>query len=248
VEILSHGPVRYTFTDRWGSTDRRGVSTGRYAELNLGDHVGDEPELVAQNRRRAAESFGADPDRVRYMSQVHGTNVAVVDGPWPGGRQPEADSLVTTRPGEVLAVLVADCTPVLLADPVAGVVAAAHAGRQGMAAGVVPAAIEVMVKLGADPARMIAFTGPTTCGACYEVPEEMRSAVAEAVPESWAQTRQGTAGIDVPAGVWAQVRAAGITQGVRSPICAMESPDHFSYRREGVTGRFAGFISLEPGS
>jgi polyphenol oxidase len=71
--------------------------------------------------------------------------------------------------------------------------------------------------------------------------------VAGAVPESWAVTRQGTPAVDVPGGVWAQLRAAGIS-GVRSPICAMESPDHYSYRREGVTGRFAGFISIEPGS
>jgi YfiH family protein len=243
VEILSHGPIRYAFSDRWG-----GVSAAPYGGLNLGDHVGESPELVAENRRLAAAAFGADPGQVRYMTQVHGADVAIADGPWPGGRQPRVDALVTVRPGEVLAVLVADCTPVLLADPVAGVIAAAHAGRPGMAAGVVPATIGTMVELGAEPARMVAFTGPAVCGDCYEVPEEMRSAVAGAVPESWAVTRQGTPAVDVPGGVWAQLRAAGITQGSRSPICAMESADHYSYRREGVTGRFAGFISFEPES
>jgi len=241
VEILSHGPIRYAFSDRWG-----GVSTAPYGALNLGDHVGEDLELVAENRRLAAVAFGAEPERVRYMTQVHGAAVALADGPWPENRQPEVDALITTRPGEVLAVLVADCTPVLLADPVAGVVAAVHAGRPGLAAGVVPAAIEAMAKLGAEPSRMVAFTGPAVCGACYEVPEAMRAAVAETAPESWAVTRQGTPAVDVPGGVWAQLRAAGITEGSRSPICAMESPDHYSYRREGVTGRFAGFISFEP--
>ena len=243
MEILTHGPVRYGFSDRWG-----GVSSGPYGEFNLGDHVGESPELVAENRRLAAAAFGADPDRVHYMTQVHGADVEVVDGPWPDQRQPKVDALVTARPGEVLVVMVADCTPVLLADPEAGVVGAAHAGRPGMAAGIVPAAIGAMVRLGADPARMIAFTGPAVCGSCYEVPEDMRAEVAAKVPESWAVTRQGTPAVDVPGGVWAQLRAAGITRGVRSPICAMESADHYSYRREGVTGRFAGFIDVGAGS
>ncbi|HEV2636894.1 MAG TPA: peptidoglycan editing factor PgeF [Actinocrinis sp.] len=242
MDIVTHGPVRYGFSDRWG-----GAGTGRYGELNLGDHVGDDPDLVARNRRIAAGSLGAAPDRVHYMTQVHGTGVEVVDGPWPDLRQPEADALVTDRPGEVLAVMVADCVPVLLADPEARVVGAAHAGRQGMARGVVPAAIEAMVRLGADPARMIAFTGPAACGSCYEVPEDMRAEVAALVPEAWAVTAAGTAGVDVPAAVWAQLRAAGITRGVRSPVCTIESPEHYSYRREGVTGRFAGFVSIEPG-
>lgn len=240
---MTHGPIRYAFSDRWG-----GVSAPPYGALNLGDHVGEDREVVAENRRLAAAAFGAEPDRVRYMTQVHGAAVSLADGPWPDGRQPEVDALVTIRPGEVLAVLVADCTPVLLADPVAGVVAAAHAGRPGLAAGVVPAAIKAMVDLGADPARMVAFTGPAVCGACYEVPEDMRASVADAVPESWAVTRKGTPAVDVPGGVWAQLRAAGIIEGTRSPVCAMESPDHYSYRREGVTGRFAGFISFEPGN
>lgn len=244
MEILTHGPVRYAFSDRWG-----GVSRAPYGEFNLGDHVGEDPDLVAENRRLAAVAFGAQPDRVHYMTQVHGAEVEVVDGPVVGRpRQPEVDALITAVPGEVLVVMVADCTPVLLADPAAGVVGAVHAGRPGMAEGVVPAAIEAMAKLGADPARMVAFTGPSVCGSCYEVPEEMRAAVAGAVPESWAVTRQGTPAVDVPGGVWAQLRAAGISQGVRSPICAMESADHYSYRREGVTGRFAGFIGIEPGN
>jgi YfiH family protein len=242
VETFEHGPIRFAFSDRHG-----GTSTDLYGSLNLGDHVGDAPHVVAQNRIMAAKALGVAHDRVVYMRQVHGAEVAVAREPWPDAEAPAVDATVTDRPGLVLAVLVADCTPVLLADPLAGVVGAAHAGRPGMAAGVVPATVEAMRSLGADPARIVAFTGPAVCGDCYEVPEAMRSDVAARVPGSWAVTRQGTPAVDVPGGVWAQLRAAGINGGRRSDICAMESADHYSYRREGVTGRFAGFVWFDEG-
>jgi len=241
VEIYQHGRIRFAFSDRHG-----GVSAEPYGSLNLGDHVGDDPRVVAANRALAARSLGLEPEHVVYLTQVHGAEVVRAHGPWPGAR-PEADASVTDVPGLALAVLVADCTPVLLADPQAGVVAVAHAGRPGMAAGVVPATIARMRELGAEPERIIAHTGPAVCGSCYEVPEEMRRQVAERVPESWAVTRQGTAAVDVPGGVWAQLRAAGVAaaNAHRSPLCAMESADHYSYRREGVTGRFAGFAWID---
>lgn len=240
MQRFEHGRFRFAFSDRHG-----GVSAAPYNGMNLGGRVGDDPAAVARNRKSAAAALGVDPARVVYMRQVHSAVAAVVRGPWPDGAGPEVDALVTDRPGVVLAALVADCTPVLLADPVAGIVAAAHAGRVGMAAGVVPATVEAMCSLGARPERMLAFTGPAACGSCYEVPEEMRAEIAEKVPGSWATTRQGTPALDVPAGVWAQLRAAGIEGGEPSPICAMESADHYSYRREGVTGRFAGFAWFE---
>jgi YfiH family protein len=242
VEIYQHGRVRFAFTDRHG-----GVSAEPYGSLNLGDHVGDDPQAVRGNRALAARALGLDPERVVYLTQVHGAEVVLARGPWEGAR-PEADASVTDVPGLGLAILVADCTPVLLADPEAGVVAVAHAGRPGMAAGVVPATVARMRELGADPARIIARTGPAVCGSCYEVPDAMRAEVAGRVPESWAVTRQGTAAVDVPGGVWAQLRAAGVAEhdGHRSPVCAMESADHYSYRREGVTGRFAGFAWIDP--
>jgi YfiH family protein len=245
VEIFSHGRVRFAFSDRHG-----GVSAAPYDSFNLGDHVGDDPAAVLDNRRLAAAELGLDPERVVYLTQVHGAEVALARAPWPAGQRPEADAGVTDVPGLGLAILVADCTPVLLADPEAGLVATAHAGRPGMAAGVVPATIARMVSLGAEPARIIAYTGPAVCGDCYEVPDTMRAYVAERVPESFATTRHGTPAVDVPGGVWAQLRAAGITpeHSHRSEICAMESKDHYSYRREGVTGRFAGFVWITPES
>lgn len=242
MQTFRRGPVRLAFSDRSG-----GVGAPPYGSLNLAEHVGDAPGAVAENRRLAAGRLGVKPERVVYLSQVHGTRVVTAREPWPPGAVPEADAVITDRADLVLAIMVADCTPVLLADPVAAVVGAAHAGRVGMAAGVVPATVEAMMELGADPARMFAFTGPSACGACYEVPERMRAQVAEREPDTWAVTRAGTAALDVTAGVWAQLRRMGVAEGYRSPVCTIESPDHYSHRREGVTGRFAGFVWFAEG-
>ncbi|MFE3324135.1 peptidoglycan editing factor PgeF [Streptomyces sp. NPDC059176] len=232
--------AHFAFTDRWG-----GVSAAPYEELNLGGAVGDDPVAVGRNRALVAGSLGLDPGLVVWMNQVHGPEVAVVDGPWTSGDVPAVDGVVTARRGLALAVLTADCTPVLLADPVASVVAAAHAGRPGMVAGVVPAAVEAMVTLGADPARIVARTGPAVCGRCYEVPEAMRSDVAAVAPAAWAETSWGTPAVDVTAGVHAQLEALGVTDRTASSVCTRESEDHYSYRRDRTTGRLAGYVWLD---
>ncbi|MBZ4318908.1 peptidoglycan editing factor PgeF [Streptomyces huiliensis] len=232
--------AHFAFTDRWG-----GVSAAPYAELNLGGAVGDDPAAVRANRERAARSLGIDPAAVVWMNQVHGRDVAVVDGPWRAGDEiPAVDAVVTDRRGLALAVLTADCTPVLLADPVAGIAGAAHAGRPGLVAGVVPAVVEAMTALGADPARTVAYLGPSVCGGCYEVPEDMRADVAAVVPEAWATTRWGTPAVDVAAGVRAQLGRMGVSLAGQSDVCTMESADHFSYRRDRVTGRLASYVWL----
>lgn len=233
-----HLGAHFAFTDRWG-----GVGTAPYDELNLGGHVGDAPDTVRANRARAARELGLDPARVVWMNQVHGRDVEVVDGPWPG-EVPEADAVVTRTEGLALAVLVADCTPVLLADPAAGVAAAAHAGRPGLFAGVVPATVDAMVALGARPERIVARTGPAVCGPCYEVPDAMCEEVAARVPAARSRTPQGTSALDIVAGVWAQLADAGVVVGEKSHICTRESADHFSYRRDGKTGRIAGYVWL----
>jgi YfiH family protein len=232
--------AHFAFTDRWG-----GVSAVPYDSLNLGGAVGDDPAAVTANRALAAKELGRDPGRVVWMNQVHGRDVAVVDAPWGDGPVPAVDALVTTRPGLTLAVLTADCVPVLLADPVAGVAAAAHAGRPGLLAGVAPAAVEAMAALGADPGRIIAITGPSVCGRCYEVPAAMRDEVAAAVPEAYAETGWGTPAVDVAAGVRAQLLRAGVREVSAFAVCTLESTDHFSYRRERSTGRLAGYVWLD---
>ncbi|OXY87117.1 laccase [Streptomyces sp. 2R] len=222
------------------------MSAAPYGELNLGGAVGDDPAAVGANRERAARRLGLDPASVVWMNQVHGRDVAVVDGPWGVEAEiPAVDAVVTTRRGLALAVLTADCTPVLLVDPVAGVVGAAHAGRPGLVAGVVPAVVEAMTALGARPSRITAHTGPAVCGRCYEVPEEMRAEVAEAVPGTWSETSWGTPAVDVTGGVHAQLAALGVSDLHRSPVCTRESGDHFSYRRDRTTGRLAGYVWLD---
>ncbi|MEU3842668.1 peptidoglycan editing factor PgeF [Streptomyces sp. NPDC028635] len=232
--------AHFAFTDRWG-----GVSAVPYEELNLGGAVGDDPDAVRTNRELAAKSLGLDAARVVWMNQVHGDDVAVVDEPWGERPVPQVDAIVTTRRGLALAVLTADCTPVLLADPVAGVVAAAHAGRPGMVAGVVPAALRAMMDLGAEPSRIVARTGPAVCGRCYEVPEEMRAEVAAVEPAAYAETSWGTPALDVSAGVHAQLERLGVRDREYSPVCTRESRDHFSYRRDRTTGRLAGYVWLD---
>ncbi|MGW7008871.1 peptidoglycan editing factor PgeF [Streptomyces sp. NPDC054933] len=232
--------AHFAFTDRWG-----GVSAAPYEELNLGGAVGDDPQAVRTNRELAAKALGLAPGDVVWMNQVHGNDVAQVVAPWGDAPVPAVDAVVTARPGLALAVLTADCVPVLLADPVAGVVSAAHAGRPGLVAGVVPAAVEAMTRLGARPERITAFTGPAVCGRCYEVPDEMRERVADVVPEAWAETSWGTPSVDVTAGVHAQLARLGVSIREKSHICTLESADHFSYRRDRTTGRLAGYVWLD---
>jgi hypothetical protein len=226
-------------------TDRRGGrSRPPYDTFNLGDHVGDDPADVAANRDRVATELGVPRERLVWMNQVHGAGVAVVDGPHP---EPVADTdaLVTATRGLVLCVLVADCVPVLMADPEAGVVAAVHAGREGLRRGVVLAALAAMAELGARPAGTTALLGPAVCGACYEVPREMQAEVARVSPAAAVRTRRGTAGLDLRAGLTDVLRAAGLSEVVQDPRCTVEDRFLFSHRRDGVTGRQAGLVWLD---
>lgn len=232
------GPVTVAFTDR-----HDGSSAAPFDSLNLGGHVGDDPAAVEANRSAVAGSLGLQRDRLLFMRQCHGNEVAVVDGPWDGREVPAVDGLVTRTPGLGLAALVADCTPVLLADPHRGVVGAVHAGRPGMVERVVDAAVSAMRDLGARD--ITATVGPSVCGRCYEVPAEMRDAAATVSPESSTVSWTGTPAIDVAAGVVTQLRANGVAvQWI--PGCAREERTLFSHRRDGVTGRFAGVVAVTP--
>ena len=171
--------------------------------------------------------------------------VSTVDGPR-AAPEPGTDGLVTSVAGLALAVLVADCVPVLLADPAAGVVAAVHAGRVGAAAGIVPRSVEALVAAGATPGGTDALLGPAVCGKCYEVPAELRAEVEARLPGSATTTRRGTPGLDLRAGIARQLAALGVARIVVDPRCTAEDPELFSYRRDGVTGRQAGVAWLEP--
>ena len=231
--------VRRVLTTRAG-----GRSGSPYASFNLGDHVGDDPVAVGANRRRLAQGIGLDPPHVAWMNQVHGTDVAIVEGPQ-DGQVPTADALVTDRPRLALAVVVADCVPVLLADPEAGIVAAAHAGRVGAAAGVLLRTLEAMESLGAERPRIDALLGPAVCGACYEVPDAMRDEVDAALPGTASTTRTGTASVDLRRGLRRQLAEAGVRAVDTDPRCTLEDDQLFSHRRARPTGRFAGVVWWE---
>lgn len=183
-----------------------------------------------------SEAVGAELARA---SQVHGDDVVTVEDP---ARVPEADALVTTRRRTALVVRVADCVPVLLADPAGGVVGAAHAGRRGVELDVVTRTVERMRALGAR--EISAWVGPHICGGCYEVPEQMRAEVAARVPATYAETTWGTPSLDLGAGVAAQLAAAGVAV-TTVPGCTREDARLHSYRRDGAaSGRFAGLVWL----
>lgn len=195
---------------------------------------------------RLARDLGV---RIAIASQVHGRDVLVVDADAAAGAGPlidltrfRADALVTALPGVAVAVRVADCVPVLLADLDAGVVAAAHAGRAGVLAGVLGETVATMRRLGAR--RITATVGPHICGACYEVPDAMAADYAERTGVGVTRTRWGTAGIDLGAAVARQLDAAGV--GVRDEArCTLTSPELHSHRRDAeAAGRQAGLAWL----
>ena len=231
----SHGPVDLAFTDRHG-----GVSGVPFDSLNLALEGDDTEQNTTANLALVLADF-APGARMADLHQVHGAAVEVADGAGPKV-PPRADGIVTTRSDVVLVVRAADCVPVLLADPVGGVVGAAHAGRPGVAAGVVPATVARMREHGAG--ELVAWIGPHVCGACYEVPEELRDEVAAIEPSTHATTSWGTPSLDLGAGVRTQLEREGV-RVVDAARCTRESADLYSYRRDGRgAGRLAGLIRL----
>ncbi|MGP7961384.1 peptidoglycan editing factor PgeF [Sanguibacter sp. A247] len=241
--------VRAVFTESaggvsptpWGPLDAPG--------LNLGLTCGDEAERVRANRRLLARSLGLE---VVYAVQVHGATVLEAAGPMRVDVDAvgEADGLVTSTVGLGLAVQVADCVPVLLADARAGVVGVAHAGRRGVERDVVGAVLDAMAGLGATAARTRVVVGPSACGRCYEVPATLQEAVAALAPSSMSTTSWGTPALDLPAAVIARLRRAGVEDITHDARCTIEDPSLFSHRRAtrpggpGTTGRLAGVVAL----
>lgn len=231
------GPVDLAFTDRYG-----GVSGVPYDELNLALVGGDAPAALAENLRIVLADFAPDARPVPPMTQVHGADVAYVEAVGEPARTFTCDGQVTDEADLVLVVRAADCVPVLLADPAAGVIGVAHSGRPGLAAGVVPATVASMRAHGAD--EITAWIGPHVCGRCYEVPEPLQAEVGALVPESVATTSWGTPSLDIGAGVRAQLERDGV-RVVDVSTCTRESADLYSYRRDGdAAGRHAGLIRL----
>lgn len=230
------------------TTRAGGVSKPPFDTFNLGDHVGDDPAAVATNRHRLATAVGlaagSGGDRIVWMNQVHSSRVQVVDDP--REKPDETDGLVTTRSGLALAVVTADCVPVLMADARAGVVAAVHAGRVGAQNGIVTHALDTMRSAGAHVEDVSVLLGPAVSGRNYEVPEQMAVEVERALPGSRTTTARGTAGLDLRAGIAAQLRTAGVSAIDIDPRCTVADRELFSHRRDAPTGRLASLIWLEP--
>lgn len=207
--------------------------------LSLGDAAG--AAVRSEALRRLAEATGATPV---LMHQVHGADAALVDDHG-STEPPSCDALFTSRPGVALMARAADCVPVLLADPATGWIAAVHAGRPGLAAGVVPAAVARLREHGGDPA--VAWIGPHVCGACYEVPAALQEEVVALVPEARSTTSWGTPALDLGAGVRAQLAGAGVDDVRVVDTCTREDTSWPSYRRDGdAATRFAGVIWSHP--
>ncbi len=235
------------------TTRHGGSSPAPYDTLNLGLHVGDEPAAVVDNRARAAAAFGVALDDIVFASQVHGATPAVVgfEDRGRGTRSeedaiPDTDILVTTSPGVALAILVADCLPVALVDPDAGVLAAVHAGWRGTASGAVGRALRCMEDHGADAGRVHAFLGPAVRPDRYQVSEEVREALAEAVRP--AALDDVVARADGPGHWLVDLRSANHQQlvagGVRGDHIAASAATtadeaFFSDRAQRPCGRFA---------
>lgn len=228
----------------WRSEVRPGVSVA-FTDVDAGNlalHVGDDPEKVEERRLRLEAAANPGGARFQYMNQVHGNHVADISGFGPG---PTADAMVSVAgatAAQALAVMVADCVPVVFvggSDDLEPILAVAHAGRPGVASGVVPATIGHMRRSGARTIE--AWLGPSICGKCYEVPEDLRADVARAVPASWSETSWGTPALDLPAAVGAQLSELGVAV-TYSGACTLENETLFSYRRDSRTGRFAGLV------
>lgn len=242
--------IKHAFFTRNG-----GVSTGLYASLNVGLGSKDDPAAVLENRRRAAAWFGAPPERLLTCYQIHSAEVLSADGPW-GDRRPEADGVVTATSGLVCGALAADCTPVLLADPEACVVAACHAGWKGALGGVIEAAVAAMERQGASASRIVAAVGPCIGPESYEVGIEFLEAFEAQDPGAARFFRPGATAekrmFDLPAYALDRLARAGVTDAewIGHDTCAEEAL-FFSNRRafkrgEADYGRLLSAIMLTP--
>ena len=226
-----------------------GASEGVVAGLNCGWGAGDDPDVVAANRRRAADAILPGAPLVS-VHQIHSPTAVVVDRPWPHEARPPADALVTAASGIVLGIVTADCTPVLLADKGAGVIGAAHAGWRGAHGGVIEATVAAMEGLGARPANIAAAIGPTISQASYEVDESFRANFAQTDERFFVAGRDGHWQFDLPAYVASRLSGCGIEriEDLALDTYASEA-DYFSFRRathrgEPTYGRQISLIAL----
>ena len=219
------------FTTRFG-----GVSEGAYEGLNLGDHVGDLPANVAKNREILVEQIGVAPSNLKFMRQIHSNRVEILRNL--DDELPPCDGVITALRGIALCVLVADCSPVLIADERRGVVAAVHAGRAGVTGKICTNAVNLMAsEFGCEASDLCVFVGANIRVRNYEVGELD-------LGEFNRYKKEGK--FDMEAALRDEFTALGVGRVEFDPRCTFETGELFSYRRDGVTGRFCGFIMNKP--
>lgn len=216
----------FIFTSRLG-----GVSKAPFDSANLGLHVGDDPHDVATNRVTLETQIGMP---IVFMNQVHGDTVVLVEN---NEVKPTCDALITTHRKLAVAVMVADCIPLLLKSDIA--VAAVHVGRKGLMNGIARKTIDAMRDLGAEVIH--SYIGPNICGRCYEVGEDIFHEVTAKYPESDSSGRTGRATLDLVSGLKRDLKDTVLLD---LSSCVLEDQNTFSYRRDGTTGRQAGVIWL----
>lgn len=245
-DLLSEVP--HGFFTRHG-----GASSGIYAGLNCGYGSSDQADIVATNRARVAGHMQVDAAHLITVHQTHSARVVTVDAPLGDGPRPEADALVTDRPGLALGVLTADCQPVLLADPQAQVIGAAHAGWRGAFDGVLEATLDAMEALGATRDQVRATIGPSISQSAYEVGEEFFETFHDEDPMNaryFANGAKGKYQFDLPGYGLARLRNAGVAEASWTGHCTYGDPESFySYRRschqqEADYGRLISVIRL----
>jgi len=229
-----------------------GVSKGVCQGLNVGLGSDDSRQAIAENRRLAVAAVAPGRDLVT-VHQIHSAEVVHATAPWPDDARPQADAMVTDRPGLVLGILTADCAPVLFADAAAGVIGAAHAGWKGAFTGVVEATVAAMESLGADRARIAAAVGPAIARRSYEVDETFYRRFVESDPDNdhfFTPGRDGHHQFDLEGFVLSRIASAGVTRAEALELDTYSDPDRFfSYRRsvhksEPTYGRQISLIAL----
>ena len=249
--LLSAIPgLRYAFFTREG-----GVSDGFYESLNGGLGSQDDAARVAENRRRMAEQMGVVPERFLSVWQTHSPNVLVADGPWPGATRPQADGIVTRTEGLAIGATAADCGPLLLVDPNARVIGAAHAGWKGALTGIVESTVDAMEKLGAERSGIVAAIGPLIRQHSYEVGSEFVERFVEADADNAlffiAAARERHAMFDLAGFIRARLENAGVLMIDDTGIDTYSDERFYSYRRsvhrnEPDYGRHVHSIALLP--
>ncbi len=236
-----HKELFASFSDRWG-----GVSKPPYHELNIALHVGDNPIDVLKNREILAKKFDFYIDNLIYMDQTHSNNIQIINDTFTNKIE-NCDGIITNKPNIPLMVMVADCIPVLLYDREKKVIGAVHAGRNGTFKSISKKAVTIMTKeFDSNPKDIVVSLGPSIHSCCYEVGEDLADIAKKSFGDRYVIKRAESFFLYLQTLNFAQLKSFGVKEKniEISSVCTYCDKNYFSYRRDGVTGRFAGVIKL----